>query len=134
MKKTQILQLFLIIMGLFLLFWWPLSHWFYADWYHELLGFASYDPGMVRIIGTSGIVPVLLIFVTATDPVRYRGNLAILVLFSLLLAGTYLYLILNGQFPLREGANVVLCIASAGVLIILWPHEETDLSNLQHPQ
>jgi hypothetical protein len=132
MKKTRILQLFLGVMGLFLLFWWPLSHWFYADWYHDLLGFAGYDPGMVRIIGTSGIVPVLLLFVTATDPVRYRGNLAILVLFSFLLAGTYLYLILSGQFPLREVANVVLCMVSAGVLMILWPREEIGLSTLQY--
>lgn len=124
MNKIRILQLFLSVMGLFLLFWWPLSHWFYADWYHTLLGFASYDLGLVRIIGTSGIVPVLLIFVTATDPVRYRGNLAILLLFSVLLAGTYVYLIVGGQFPMREMLNVVLCGVTALVLVLLWPGNE----------
>jgi len=108
-------------MGLFLLFWWPLSHWFYADWYHELLGFSNYDPALVRIIGTSGIVPVMLIFVTVTDPIRYRGNLAILVLFSLLLAGTYVFLIVSGQFPVQEVANVILYIISTKILIMLWP-------------
>jgi hypothetical protein len=121
MNKIRLLQIFLIIMGLFLLFWWPLSHWFYADWYHELLGFTSYDPGLVRIIGTSGIVPVLLIIVTATDPIRYRGNLGILILFSLLLAATYLYLILSGQFPAQELLNVALCLVSVIVILSLWP-------------
>lgn len=121
MNKNRILQLFLGVMGLFLLFWWPLSHWFYADWYHRLLGFSVYDVGLVRIIGTCGILPVLLLFVTAADPVRYRANLVILVVFSLLLAGTYIYLIANGLFPARELSNVILCVASALILVVLWP-------------
>ena len=128
MNKIRSLQLCLSLMGLFLLFWWPLSHWFYADWYHQLLGFVSYDPALVRMIGASGIVPVLLILLTATDPVRYRGNLAILILFSLLLAGTYIYLIVTGQFPEREWANVILCVVSASVLLVLWPNKEVHPS------
>lgn len=121
MNKIRILQLFLGVMGLFLLFWWPLSHWFYADWYHTLLGFSSYDPSLVRIIGTSGFMPVMLIFLTATNPVRYQGNLAILILFSLLFAGTYIYLIVGGLFPVQELMNVALCGVSAIVLLVLWP-------------
>jgi len=131
MNKTRMLQLLLSVMGLFLLFWWPLSHWFYADWYHMLLGFSSYDPALVRIIGTSGIVPVLLIFVTATDPIRYRGNLAILVLFSLLLAGTYVFLIVSGQFPVQEVANVILCVVSAGILVMLWPQGAVKVGHVE---
>jgi hypothetical protein len=125
MNKIRILQLFLGVIGMFLLFWWPLSHWFYADWYHTLLGFSSYDPALVRIIGTSGVVPVLMILVTATDPVRYRGNLAILLLFSVLLAGTYVYLIVNGQFPVQEMLNVVFCGVTALILLFLWPRNDS---------
>lgn len=60
--RVRVLKGFLGIIGVLLLFWWPLSHWFFSDWYHGLLGFAagSYPEGMVKMIGTCGVFPVLL--------------------------------------------------------------------------
>jgi hypothetical protein len=59
--KLKALQVYLAIMAALLFAWWPLSHWFFSDWYHGLLGFApgSYADDMVKMIGTgaAGTVP-----------------------------------------------------------------------------
>ena len=110
-------------MGIFLLFWWPLSHWFYPDWYHRLLGFHpdSYQYNLVKIIGTLGVVPVLLIFFSAAAPVRNKHMVIVLIIFSLLIAVTYLLLIASGQLPGLEIVNVALSAFSALFLAVLYP-------------
>jgi hypothetical protein len=52
--RIKTMRVFLSFNGIFLLFWWPLSHWFYPDFYHNLLGFTigSYPDDLVKIIGT----------------------------------------------------------------------------------
>lgn len=118
-----LLKIFLYLAGTALLFWWPLSHWFYSEWYHTLLGFkaGSYPDGMVKVIGAAGVMPVLLAFFSARDPVRNRGMIIILITFSIIMAGTYVYLILSNRFPPAEWLNVAICLVTALVLIILFP-------------
>lgn len=110
------LQRYLAIAGLAVLFWWPVSHWFYPEWYHALLGFASYDPGLVKIIGTTGFLAVANIFLAAWEPVRFRPLIIVLIGFSILLIGTYIHLIRTGQFPPGEYVNVGILALNAIVL------------------
>ncbi len=121
--RLTLTKRFLWVMGIFLLFWWPLSHWFYPGWYHRLLGFqpGSYQDNFVKIIGTLGVVPVLLIFFSAAAPVRNKHMVIILIVFSLSIAATYLYLIASGQFPRLEMVNVGLSLFSALFLAALYP-------------
>ena len=121
--RLKIVRIFLGGTGLFLLFWWPLSHWFYPDTYHQLLGFeaGSYQDNMVKVIGTTGLVPVLLLFFSAADPVRNRHMVMILIAFSALMAMTYVYLITSGQFPVLEFTNVGLSVFTALFLTLLYP-------------
>ncbi len=126
MAKTQynmliILKIYLWTLGTFVLFWWPLSHWFYPGWYHRLLGFESFDRSLVTVIGTTGFVVVLNIFMAAYDPVRNRGMILILIVFSVVMAGTYLYLIQTQGFPKREYANTALLIVNGLILMGLCP-------------
>jgi hypothetical protein len=123
MTKEKILQAYLWFMGIFLLFWWPLSHWFYPDWYHQLLGFESYDEAMVKIIGTAGIVPVLSLFFAARNPTKNRDMITVLIVFSFLMAGTYVFLIQTQSFPVREYLNVALSIVSGIILMLLFPRK-----------
>jgi len=119
--KETILRIYLWILGIFVLFWWPLSHWFYPDWYHRLLGFESFDSSLVAIIGTAGLVPVMNIFLAAMDPIRNRPMLAILIAFSIAMAGTYCILMWTQGFPSREYCNVTLLIVNAVILAVLYP-------------
>ena len=121
MDRLKILKIYLWILGVFLLFWWPLSHWFYPDWYHNLLGFSNYDYALVKIIGTCGIIPVLGIFFTALRPEKNRDILLILIVFAILMAATYIFLIINKGLPTKEYINVVMSILNAVILIILLP-------------
>lgn len=122
-NRLLILKYFLWIMGLFLTFWWPLSHWFYSDWYHTLLGFeiGSYQDSMVKVIGTIGIIPTLLIFFSANNPIKNRDMIIVLIVFSVLMSITYLHLINIKQFPVLELINVGLLLFAAIFLSIIYP-------------
>jgi len=119
--RIRILRLYLLIFAVFVLFWWPLSHWFYPDWYHHLLGFKGYDYSMVKIIGTTGVVPVVGMFFAARDPIRNRYFIISLLVFCLLQAATYVFLITTHGFPAREYVNVALLVGGAAVLGVLFP-------------
>ena len=121
--RLTILRGYLFMTGGLLLFWWPLSHWFYPDWYHALLGFrpGTYSPGLVRVIGTCGLVPVALTLAVARDPLRNRDALVALTVFSVFMAATYLHLIRSGLFPHRELINVAMCLFSAILMIVCYP-------------
>ncbi len=121
--RLKLTQRFLLVMGIFLLFWWPLSHWFYPDWYHRLLGFepGSYQNNLVKIIGTLGLIPVLLVFFAAAAPVRNKHMVIVLIAFSLSIAATCVYLIAAGQLPWLEMINVGLSCFAAAFLAVFYP-------------
>jgi len=125
-RKLLILRVYLWVNGIFLLFWWPLSHWFYSDFYHKLMGFkpGSYQDSLVKMIGVSGVIPVLLLFSVAKNPLKNKDSIIILITFSILLACTFLYLILKGDFPVKEYLNVGLSLFSALFLIIFYPRNQ----------
>ena len=108
-------------MLVFIALWWPLSHWFYADWYHSLLGFAGYDDGLVKVIGTMGIFPLALLAMTAKNPAASRPYLTIFMIWSVGMIGTYLYLIGTGAFPDHEYLNVGLLVGNFAVMAGLMP-------------
>ncbi|MFH1118010.1 MAG: hypothetical protein V1792_29160 [Pseudomonadota bacterium] len=129
-NRLLILRVYLGLLGTFTLFWWPLSHWFYPEWYHRLLGFESFDPSLVTIIGTTGLVAVLNIFFAALDPIRNRAMITILIVFSIAMAATYLLLIQTKGFPEREYANMTLLIVNTIVLITLYPRSASAAGGL----
>lgn len=61
--RLKLTSIYLCVLGMMLAWWWPLSHWFFSDWYHQMLGFetGTYPDNMVKIIGTNGLVLVLLL-------------------------------------------------------------------------
>jgi uncharacterized membrane protein len=121
--KLQILKIFFWVTGILLFFWWPLSHWFYSDWYHQILGFeqGSYQESMVKVIGTIGLVPVLLLLFSAHDPIRNKQMVFTLLIFCVSMSLTYIHLILNGSFPKLELINVILLLVASIIIMILYP-------------
>lgn len=132
LNKLKILKAYLWVLGTFVLFWWPLSHWFYPEWYHRLMGFERFDSSLVAIIGTTGLVVVMNIFMAALDPVRNRAMLAILITFSIAMAGTYFFLIQTQGFPSREYFNMTLLIMNTIILAVLYPPHEYVPSAMKH--
>lgn len=119
--RRRIFSLYLCLLGTFTLFWWPLSHWLYPDWYHHLLGFPHYDYSLVKIIGTLGVMPVMGMFLVARDPLRNRDMLIVLLVLFLLLAATDIFLIRTHGFPRREWFNVLLLVGNSLILTGLYP-------------
>jgi hypothetical protein len=123
--KTKLIfvRTFFILNGIFLFFWWPLSHWLYPDLYHHLLGFrdGSYPDAMVKIIGTCGCIPVMLLLLSAVNPLRNRDSVIAIIIFAVLIGSTYVFLITRGDFPIREYINVALSFFSAIFLILFYP-------------
>lgn len=131
-RRFRLLRSLLGVLSIFVLFWWPLSHWLYPDFYHQLLGFqpGSYQPAMVKVIGTCGLFPVLLSAFAALNPEQNKACLIILILFCIAIAATYCHLILENHFPSREFVNVGLSFTTAVLLILLFPRTKAGDSNL----
>lgn len=121
--RLRIVIIYLWLNAGFVLLWWPLSHWLYSDYYHRLLGFAagSYQPSMVKVIGTCGMFPVLLLVAVAKNPVKNRDMIKVLIVLSILIAATFLYLIKSGYFPSKEYFNVILSSLNALLLFLFYP-------------
>jgi|AVFP01.1.fsa_nt_gi hypothetical protein len=121
--RSVALRLVLLISGVALLVWWPLSHWFWSDGYHRLLGFDLDDApeGHVKLIGTTGLLPVAMLLIAAADPWRYRRVIAALILFAFALSATFLHLVWTGLYPSREVVNVVVPAAMGLLLLVLFP-------------
>jgi hypothetical protein len=122
--KTRNFQIYFYVLSVVMLFWWPLSHWLYPDLYHHLLGFENYDPAMVKVIGTLSFFAVVGMFFVARDPIRNRDFFISLMITSGLMAGTYLYLIQTGQFPMLEYINIVLLLANGLISCLLYPWKD----------
>ena len=128
MNRISLVKTYLWVCSIFLAFWWPLSHWFYSDFYHQtIMGFApgSYPEGMVKTIGVCGVIPVLLAYFAARDPLNNRPAVISLITFSFLIAFTYISLILEEQFPVNEMINVVICLFSAIFLLVFFPWQQS---------
>ena len=79
------------------------------------------DDGLVKVIGTIGICPVLGFFLVARDPVRNRDFLVAVLVLNVALAATYVYLIGRGLFPTGEYVNVTLLVVGTAGLAALYP-------------
>jgi len=125
MRRVRFLRIYLAILAVFGLFWWVLSHWFYPDWYHGLLGFEGYVDSFVKIIGTLSIMPILGLFFTAANLIRNRDLFISLLVLSVLMAATYIFLINTQSFPRLEYLNAGLLLGNAIILSLLYPWRET---------
>jgi hypothetical protein len=85
---------------------------------HQIAAYLGFTPGsysiaLERVIETCGLIPVLLPLMAARHPRRDRDSVIVLVIFSILLALTYLHLIWAELFPPREYFNVAVCTLAA---------------------
>lgn len=124
-EKSLLLRGYAAFMLVFIAAWWPLSHWFYADWYHVFLGFQATDDAMisalVKVIGTMGLFPVLLLAYIIKSPGQARPYILIFLAWSVGMAATYLHLIWGGVFPQGEYINVALLVGNFAVMGWLMP-------------
>jgi hypothetical protein len=124
MTQRAIFRIYVGLFGIGSLFWWTLSHWFYPDWYHNLLGFhalSAPEYAMVKTIGTLTVLPAVGMLFVARNPERNRDLFLSLLILSVLMVGTYLYLMTVGDFPTGELLNVVLIVVNMAILSRLYP-------------
>jgi hypothetical protein len=128
--RLKILQIFLVVAAAFVLFWWPLSHWFYPEWYHVLMGFehpARYsNNALVVTIGLEGFLPVLVMFFAAANPLRNRDIIKALIVFGLLGCGVVIYLVRTEIFPSKEYLNALLYGMTSICLLLLYPWHSSE--------
>ncbi|HNX57824.1 MAG TPA: hypothetical protein PKK43_01905 [Spirochaetota bacterium] len=121
LKFDRVFRIYSALTALVLLLWWPLSHWLYSDLYHSIMIFApgSYQESMVKMIGTCGFLPVLLLGYLTFAKNRPSELVYILSVFALLVGATFFYLIIIGQFPAKEYINAGLCLLTSIILPLL---------------
>lgn len=131
MTRIRVLKVYLRVLGLFTLLYWVGGHWLYPDWYHKLLGFQGYDLAMVRVIGTLTVLPMLGLFLSAARPLRNQDFMVAMLIQSLLIALTYVYLILRGDFPAGEYWNVAILLLNGVVLGCLYPWKSEEWKHVE---
>ena len=119
MRNLSRLQILYLTNAVIIAFYWPLSHWFYPDLYHQLLGFQAggYDQDMVRIIGTIGTLPVIGFIYAAYRPQTARAFVVAYTVWCFLMSATYFVVIFAGNFPKGELFNAILLIVMGGLFI-----------------
>ena len=60
----------------------------------------------------------------ALNPEKNRDFFVALLVFSVLMAGTYVYLIVAGDFPPLEYVNVGIILGNAAILSALYPWQD----------
>jgi hypothetical protein len=129
--RLKITRIFLWVAAVFLLFTYPLSHWFYADFYHyTIFGFERYDDALIKIIGTTAFIPTLLLFFGALNPIRNRDMVKTLIIAGFLMSATYIYLINTRGFPVLEYLNAALMFVMALSLLLIYPWNLKQSSGL----
>lgn len=124
MSRIIFLKAYLWVFGILAFLWWPVGHWVYPGWYHTFLGFESYEPAYVKVIGTLAVMPVVGILLAAMNPLRNRDLLIALIVLSTLMTGTYVHLIITQQFPTGEYVNVAILGANTLALGLLYPWKQ----------
>lgn len=119
--KLKITKTFLWIASILSFFWWPLSHWVYPAWYHRILGFDGFEDMYVKVIGTLALIPVLIMFFCAINPIKNRDGIKILILSGIAMTFTYIYLIQKGLFPTLEYINAGITLFLSLFLLIFYP-------------
>ena len=126
MNRLAFLKAYLWAFGMLAFLWWPVSHWVYPGWYHTFLGFESFEPAYVKVIGTLAVMPVVGILFAAVNPLRNRDLLIALIVLSILMMGTYAHLIVTQQFPAGEYLNVAVLGANTLALGLLYPWKQAN--------
>lgn len=123
MENFTWFQYYLLFLGGFTFFYWVVSHWFFSDLYHKMLGFksGSYPRSFVKIIGTSGILPSIVVILTAFNPAKYSVLMVEWLAFMFLLAVNYFHLILKKDFPKREYINILLILGNIIFITAFFP-------------
>lgn len=119
---SGLFRAYCLAIGATLGLYWPLSHWFFSDLYHQMQGFApgSYDPDFVKIIGTMGIMPVAGFFYSALQPQDSPASLVAFMLWCFAMCATYLHVIAAGRFPPGEYLNAALVfVTGVSALLVL---------------
>jgi hypothetical protein len=126
-KRIKVLQAYLWVFGVLAVFWWPMGHWVYPDWYHGILGFENYELAFVRVIGTLSVLPALGICFAAVNPLRNRDFVIALMGASVLMIGTYILLIQTQEFPTGEYLNVGVLVINTVILSLLYPWKQAKV-------
>jgi hypothetical protein len=122
MDRIKLFSITCLVIGTLLFFWWPFTHWFFPDFYHQLLGFlpGTYQKSMVKVIGTCGLLPVFCFYLLAIYPRNNWPLIFVMSLFSLLFGLTFLYLIATKDFPSKESMNAITTLAMSVLLPVFY--------------
>lgn len=104
--------------GVIFLLAWTLTHWFFYDYYSLFLGVppGTYQDSLIKMIGTCGVLLSMCFFVIAREPEKSELLIKMVSTFLVLLAGTFIYLVLYSDFSRAEVLNAVAFVAIAVLL------------------
>lgn len=98
------------------------THVFFAKAYFtDLMGFASYQDSMVKLLGVVGLFVSILAFFVLRDPLRNRDIVISFIAGGIVMSVAMVYVINYGDWPAREYVNAIMLFALSIALLFLYP-------------
>lgn len=131
-EKTRscrpLLPVIMKILAVVLFVYWGLTHLIYPEWYLvTVMGIHQYDPTNAYDVWSANLMGVLnaafaiTIWRAASDPVRFRIIIDMILLVSFGTLFVFVHSILLRGISPKEWYNVALIIGSIGILLVLYP-------------
>jgi hypothetical protein len=129
-KYNPLLPPFLRLLAVVLFVYWGLTHLIYPEMYlTRLMGVTQYDPSNVydvwsaNLIGILNIAFAITIWRAASDPVKYRIVIDMILMVTIGTIIVFVVSLLNRGLSPREWWNVGLMTGAVVVLGILYPRK-----------
>ncbi len=129
------LPILLRLLAIVLFFVWGLTHLIYPEWYMVgLMGIKQYDPQSAydllatNLIGVLNIAFAITIWRIASDPVRFRVVIDMVLMVSIGTVAVFVFSIIQRHLSPREWVSAVMIAISVILLVILYPKPARDPS------
>lgn len=127
-KINKFTPLLLRILAVILFFYWGLTHLIQPEWYlGSVMGIAQFEPGntydawSANLLGILNIAFAITIWRAASDPVKYRIIIDMILMVSIGTLVVFVYSLVARGLSSREWINVGLIAGSIILLLLLYP-------------
>jgi hypothetical protein len=118
------------LLALILFFYWGLTHLIHPEWYlKSIMGILEFDPmdtfdiWSANLLGVLNIAFAITIWRAASDPIRYRIIIDMILIVSGGTVAVFIYSLIFRDLSSREWLNVILISGSIIVLFLLYPSQ-----------
>ncbi|MGV8934614.1 MAG: BphX family protein [Gallionellaceae bacterium] len=125
--NMRILKIILRISALIEIFYFTASHWFFHEYFFNSLGIYGNDLSSTfvisqfQLIGAQVLGIAMITWIAASDPIKYRSIIQVLLFTGSVAVVIFVYNILAARVPVQFIANAILIGSQIIIITALYP-------------